>query len=414
LTSSTAHIETLPNGLTIIAEPIEHLRSAAFVLMVPSGSQDQPEPLQGIASLTCEMVQRGAGSRSSREVMDALDDLGMERTASVTTQHTSFGGALPDQGLYEALAIYADILQRPHLPADQLEDARQTCLHELRALEDEPSHRLMNQLRVAQYGPVLGRAAQGTQTGLERATTKSIQEYHQQHYRPSGAVLSVAGRFDWAMLRDFAWQQFGSWEVGGERAAEPPATGHAGYTHVDAASQQVHIGVSFPGIPLHDPRFIELRGALGILSDGSSSRLFVRIREQRGLCYTVSAACHSLKSVGSVMCYAGTTAERAQETLELMIAELHGLADGLLPGELDRLKVRLQSSLVMDQETSASRASTLAGEWFYLGRVRPLEELQQRVEALTEDRILGFWKQNPPKDLRIVTLGPQPLRPPAI
>ena len=112
-----------------------------------------------------------------------------------------------------------------------------------------------------------------------------------------------------------------------------------------------------------------------------SSRLFDRVREQRGLCYTVTASCHSLKRTGGVFCYAGTTPGRAQETLDVTLAEIEHLIDDLNPSELERWKVRIQSSLIMEQESSASRASSLASDHYQLGRAMPTEELEA-AEAL--------------------------------
>ena len=120
---------------------------------------------------------------------------------------------------------------------------------------------------------------------------------------------------------------------------------------------------------------------MGVLSDGMSSRLFTEVREKRGLCYTVYASCHSLKDRGSVICYAGTTTERAQETLDVMFAELVRLEQGIQPDELHRLKARIKSSLIMQQESSTSRSGSIAADWYYLNRVRTLDELGAIIDG---------------------------------
>ena len=144
-----------------------------------------------------------------------------------------------------------------------------------------------------------------------------------------------------------------------------------------------------------------------------SSRLFDRVREQRGLCYSVAASCHSLKTTGGVFGYAGTTPERAQETLDVTLHEVEHLVDALEPGELERWQVRIQSSLIMEQESSASRSSSLASDFHQLGRVMTTEELESIIESLTLDDIHGYWKAHPPGDYRFVTLGPEPLNIPS-
>jgi len=156
-----------------------------------------------------------------------------------------------------------------------------------------------------------------------------------------------------------------------------------------------------------------MRAGVGILSDGMSSRLFDRVREQRGLCYSVSLSAHSLQTRGAILGYAGTTPERAQETLDVALREIETLKDGIEQAELDRLKVRVQSSVIMEQESSWSRVSSLISDWYHRGRVVTMRELEERVEALRVEDIVGYWKAHPPGGYRIVTLGQQPLRVPA-
>ncbi len=138
------------------------LESAAFTLLTPAGAQHDPNELPGLANFTCDMVQRGAGSFNSRQLVEALDRLGVVRSAGVSNAHVRFGAAMPKEQLAGALTVYADLLQRPLLPEDQLEDSRMVCYQELHAMEDDLAHKLMQALRKRQYPAPLGRSAQGT------------------------------------------------------------------------------------------------------------------------------------------------------------------------------------------------------------------------------------------------------------
>jgi predicted Zn-dependent peptidase len=143
-----------------------------------------------------------------------------------------------------------------------------------------------------------------------------------------------------------------------------------------------------------------------------SARLFTEVRERRGLCYSVFATHHTLLDRGSVFCYAGTSAERAQETLDVTLSELRRLADGVEEHELDRLKARIKSALIMQQESSSSRSASIARDWYHLGRSRSLDEINQLVDRLTADRINAYLKKSPPSDFTIVTLGRKDLEVP--
>ncbi len=144
-----------------------------------------------------------------------------------------------------------------------------------------------------------------------------------------------------------------------------------------------------------------------------SARLFTEVREKRGLCYSVYATHDTLRGFGAVIGYAGTRADRAQQTLDVMVAEFRRLKDGITDDEVDRVKAALKTSLVMQQESTAARASAMASDWFYLRRVRTVEEVQAAIDGLTPAKILDHLDRYPVKDLTVVTLGPEPLTVPS-
>lgn len=401
--------ETLSNGLNVLIQPMPWLRTAALTLSLRGGIQTEATEKAGLASLVCEMVQRGAGSHSSRDLVAIQDNLGVDRNSGVSTATASFGCAMPADSFGEALKLYADIVRRPHLPGDQLDDARMMMMHELRAIEDEPTQRVMRRLRELHYGPRLGRGNQGTMESLESLTQDDVREFYQQNYHAGGAVLTVAGRVEVDQVMPQIEAALGDWTSKPFDEAPKP-NGNSAYEHIEADSSQTHIAFSFPNIQYGHPDYFRMRAGIGILSDGMSSRLFDRVREQRGLCYTVSASCHSLVNAGGVFGYAGTTPARAQETLDVTLGEIQNLTKDLQQSELDRWKVRIESGLIMEQESSSSRASSLASDFFQIGRAMSTDELSGLIESLTLDDVKNYWDEHPPSDYRIVTLGPQPLK----
>ncbi len=388
------------------------LRTAAFSLCLPAGVQWESERHAGLAGIVCEMVQRGAGSRSSRDIVAHQDNLGLDRSSGVSTANVSFGAAMPHASLRAALELYADIVRRPHLPADQLDDAKGMALQELRAMADEPTQRVMTRLKALHYGPVLGRSVYGNEAGVRAVSSDEVRDFFKNHYSPAGGILAVAGHFEWSEILAEIERLFADWQPKPRPEAPQIVRLPAAYEHISHPSQQTHIGFAYPAVPYGHADYFSLRAGLGVLSDGMSSRLFDRVREQRGLCYSVSASCHSLRGVGGVFGYAGTTAERAQQTLDVTLAEIQALVEGVEEDELRRLKVRVQSNLIMEQESSASRASSMVSDWFHLGRVMSAEELEQRIEAVRSEDIVDYWQRHVAQDFRIVTLGPDPLEVP--
>ena len=390
---------------------MEWLESAAFSLLLKAGAARDPADQCGLANFTCEMVQRGCGVRSSREFVEELELLGVDSSGSASNVHTSFGGAMQAEKLLDALTIYADVVLRPHLDEEQLEDARMVCVQEVHAHEDDLAHQVMTELRKQRYPSPYSRVSYGELEAIDRIGLGEIRDFFEQTYRPAGAILSVAGKIDWPRLRDHVAGLFADWEGSLGQIEETPAPAEA-YTHVQHESSQTHIGVSYGNIPYSHEDYFQSHGAVGVLSGGMSSRLFTEVREKRGLCYTVSASCETVRRWGSVVCYAGTTTERAQETLDVVVGELVRLAAGVEAGELQRLKARIKSTLIMIQESSTSRSGQIAGDWYHLGRVRSLDELSTIIDGITCDSINQFLATNPPTDFRVVTLGEQRLEMP--
>lgn len=396
------------NGLTLVAQNMDWVESAAFTLLTPGGCTRDPAERLGLANLTSEMVQRGCGERDSRQFLEDLERLGAETSSSVSAAHASYSGAVMATNLEAVLSLHADLVRRPHLPADQLEEGRLVCLQDVMALEDDLAQRTMVELRRRHYRDPYGRTYMGEAEALQAATQQEVEQFFASYYRPNETILGVAGRIEWPRLRDVVATLFADWEPQ-ELSEIYEAPAQSRRYHLPHSSQQTHIAVGYDSVPYAHEDYLLARGAVGVLSDGMSARLFTEIRERRGLVYTVYATSNSLKDRGAVFCYAGTTTARAQETLDVLLAELRRISQGIDEAELTRLKTRIKSALIMQQESSSSRSASVALDWYHLGRVRPLEELNTLIDDLSCERVNDYLAEHPPQDFTIVTLGEQPL-----
>lgn len=402
---------TYDNGLALIGQSMPWLESAAFTMLLPAGCYRDPQELAGLANFTCEMAQRGCGERDSRQFVSDLERLGVDHSSSVSNAHASYSAAMISANLLPALSIQADLLRRPLLPEDQLEEGRLVCLQELRAVEDELAHKVMIALRSQLYPDPWGRSRFGTFESLQTITHADIARHFQATYQPGGTIIGVAGKFDWDQLRDHVGELLGDWPTSAPPEVEEiPVEGT--YQHIEHDSNQTHIGVAFDSVPYADPRYYQARGAIGVLSDGMSSRLFTEVREKRGLCYTVHASIQSLRDRGSVLCYAGTSTDRAQETLDVMVGELVRLAEGVEEAEVDRLKAGLKSTVIMQQESSTARSAAIAYDTWHRGSVVTLDEIKAVIDGLTSDSINAYLREHPPRDFTVVTLGEKELEVP--
>lgn len=399
---------TFDNGLTLLGEEMPWLESAAFAFIVPAGAIHDPAHRLGLSNLTCDMLQRGSGDRSSREFVEALERLGVDRSSSVSLTHSNFSGATLAANLLPAISLHADLLRRPLLPVQQLEEARQVCFQELRAVEDDLAHRTLERVRQLQYPAPWGSAVQGQVDHVQAITLEDVTSHYERCYGPSNAILSVAGKLDWSALREHVGELFSDWKAKPDASIEETTIAGT-HDHIAHDSNQTHLAIAYPSVPYRHEDYYQARAAVGVLSDGMSSRLFTEVREKEGLCYTIYATVNTLRDRGSVLCYSATSTERAQETLDTALRELVRLKDGVEESELNRLKARIKSSLIMQQESSASRAVAMAIDWYHLGSVRPMEEVSSKINALTATTISEYLKRNPPTDFKVASLGAQPL-----
>jgi len=402
---------TYANGLSLVVESMAEVQSAAFSMLIPGGSIYDPADANGTAAVLCDLMTRGAGDRDTRRLSEALDNLGVQRHETVGNAFQSFSGATISENLVEALTIYADIVRRPHLPPEQFDAAKIGVEQSLRATEDEPRQKIMREVRRRCYPQPWNRPNDGTLEELSNVTSDTVRGHFERSFRPNGAILGIAGRVDSQQLIDTVGELFGDWDAKPEPATE---TGPQGVSrdHLKHDSTQTHIGLAYPSVPYRDPDYYKAWAAVSVLSGGMSSRLFTDVREKRGLCYAVTASLHTLKDDARILGYAGTTNERAQHTLDAMLLSILWLGAGIGEDELARCKARAKSSLIMQQESTMSRSSSIARDWYHLGRVRTLDEVHDIIDALTVESVLEFVHDHPARHFTILTIGPKPLEVP--
>lgn len=414
----TLQTATLDNGITLLGEFLPGVESVSVSFHVAAGSvcdsfatDETGRSCCGLATLAGELMLRGAADRDSKQLVAALDNAGVQWSQSVSMSHGSFAGAMVSRQLPDSLKIYADILRRPLLDQHQFDPARQVVLQNLAGTEDDPTHRTMLALRKAHYPSPWGFPSEGTSADVSQLVHSDVKHFVSTFVQPRDMIISVAGQLDWPEFVQQIEDLFGDWQG---QPPPPISLGERGekICHVPYDSQQTHIALAWDVPPYRDPDSLQATAALAVLGGGSSSRLFTEVREKRGLCYSVSAGYQTQRDIAAAMAYSGTTADRAQETLDVMVHEIATLPGTITEDELARVKARAKSSLVMQQESTAARAGAMARQWFHLGRVRTLAEDLQRLDELSVESIENWLAKNPLEDITTVFLGRDPLEVP--
>jgi predicted Zn-dependent peptidase len=401
--------QILKNGMVLLGEPMDAVQSVAFGFMLPAGASLLPEGCCGAGNIIADWIFRGAGDKNSRQLGNALDGLGLQRASSVSSSHLTIGAALEASNLSRALDLYSDIINKPSLKEEQFELAKQLAIDGVISLDDDPRQKVMLKLREQFYPHPLGRSTIGEISELETLTAEKTREIIKNKFNPSETVFAVAGKYDFNRLckqMDDLFSNTGKGNSSNEISTHDKSDR---YLHIDNDGAQVHIGLMTETVKLTDEDYYNARAAVSVLSGGMSARLFTEVREKRGLCYAIGARYHGLKPAAGIMCYAGTTPDKAQETLDVIISEFNRLGDGIGEQEIARAKVGLKSSLILQSESSSSRASTIGSDYYMLGRIRSLDEIKTRIEETSVDSVLEFLQKNTFKDFTIVTIGPTQL-----
>ncbi|MEN6386678.1 MAG: pitrilysin family protein [Phycisphaerales bacterium] len=399
----------LRNGMTVIGIEVPAVQSAAFEFLIPSGASVMPEGTCGAPAVIEDWIFRGAGGKSSRELNDLLDGMGMHRGSSVDSSHLTLAAALQSENLSRAIDLYADVILRPALDNQQFEYSRQLALQGLMSLDDNPRHKIMLLLREHFYPDPLGRNTVGKQQDLQNLTDDKCKQIINDNFDISNCILAVAGKIDFDKLCLQAEKLFASENKKISRQISPSRKPLA-YHHYPYEGAQVHIGIMTDSVTPDHEEYYNARLAVAVLSGGMSSRLFTEVREKRGLCYSVGASYHTLKEIAGIGCYAGTTPDKAQQTYDVIISEFKKLSEGIAQEELNRAKIGLQSLLVMQSESTIARVGAAASDYYMLGKVKTLDEIKKKIENTTVDTVVNYLKKNPFEKFCAVTLGPTEIK----
>ena len=406
----TIRTHEFSNGLVLAVEPIPGVASVGMTLLLPAGAVTEPHDRQGIGAVLGEMVMRGAGDLDARAHADALDLLGVHRSAESHSQHFRLGATFLGDRLPQALPLLFDMVRRPHMSEKDFGPAVQLALQSIESLEDEPQEKVMLELRRLHLGDPLGRSNLGRPDDLRAMQLKDALNFIAGRFVAGGAILGLAGAVEFEHARDLVGELLGDMAGAAHPIDEDVMRNAPGsYHHLHADSHQQHIGLAYETIGEAHELSMTQRLAVAVLSGGMSGRLFTEVREVRGLCYAVYASYAPRRSAGTIYAYSGTTTQRAAQTLDVLTAELRRLSDGVTADEFQRAVVGLKTRLIMQGESTGARARAIAYDQFLLGRPRTLAERAAEIDAVALADLNEFLVARPAQNFTTLTIGPEPL-----
>lgn len=381
------HITTLSNGVRILTERIPDLRSAALGLWVATGSRHETAAQSGAAHFIEHMVFKGTSDQSAAQLAQRMDAIGGQVNAFTTKECTCFYARALDTHLTEALDILCSMLFDARFDQADVETERGVILEEIGMYRDTPDDLCSERLTAAVYkGSSLGRPILGTPATLASMTGEFLRAYRDSQYIPQRMVVSLAGSFDDSLVEEIK-ARFSALAPG--RPQEPkPAVYHPAVTLKKKATEQNHLIVAFPSIPLNSPDRFGMQLLSSMLGGGMSSRLFQEVREKRGLCYSVYSygACHEETGIFAV--YTALSRETEDQALSTIRETVDAFArDGVSQAELDRAREQSKANVLMGLESTTARMNHLARSVLYQDRILSPDEIIAAYDAVTREDI---------------------------
>ena len=399
----------LPNGIELIGQYMPSLSSISFGFQLDAAVVEEPEDKQGLAHLFEYMLMQGTKRKDARALNEAFESLGARKGASTSLETALIWSQIVNTKFDATLDLFHEILLTPTFPRDELEQMRSLILQEIRRREDEPMSRIFDLVRANFYqGTPLSRLLLGTDESVRTLQRQDLRDFWQTYYHPNNALFAIAGKFDWDHVVNKMENLFNDWPGQAPATSEQQPTPRASVSIEAQEGKQEHLGLMFPFPNYTDPDYYAALVIAEVLGGGMASRLFVEVREKRGLVYGVSAGLSGNKHIGSMRIYAGTNPEQAHECLEVIINELRKLEqDGLTSDELTRAKVQLKSETVMHGEGSAARMSAISRTWWYERRLKTIQEVKESIDAVTQEQILKILQRySPLNPLTVAAIGP--------
>lgn len=386
-------ISELPNGLTVVTDPMPQLESAAVGVWVNCGARHETRPVMGISHMLEHMAFKGTERRSARAIAEEIEAVGGYLNAYTSREQTAFHVRTLKADVPLAIDILADILTQPTFEQGELERERQVVLQEIGQARDTPDDIVFDYQQSAVYpDQPMGWPILGDEQTVGAFTRDDLKTYMGANYRAGAMTFIASGAVRHAEIVDLVAKHFAALLPGNAPVGERARYGGED-KRVTEDLEQVHVTYAFPGVASADDDIFAAQVYVTALGGGMSSRLFQEAREKRGLCYSIYAYAHAFTDGGLIGVYAGTGENEASEISAVVAGEMAALAETASETEVARARAQLKSGLLMGLERPAARAEQIASQLLAYGRVQSIEELTARLDAVDAATVRRFGRR---------------------
>ncbi|MDN5785598.1 pitrilysin family protein [Pseudorhodobacter sp.] len=402
----TSRLTTLPNGFRIVTEAMPGLKSASVGIWITAGGRHERVEQNGIAHFLEHMAFKGTEKRSSLRIAEEIEDVGGYINAYTSREMTAFYARVLQDDVALAVDVIGDIILNPVFDPKEIETERNVILQEIGQALDTPDDIIFDWLQEACYpDQPFGRTILGPAERVSGFSRDDLTKFVAEHYSPDRMILSAAGAVDHDAIVAQAEALFGGRKAGGGGAIQRAA--FKGMERRETkALEQVHFALAFdaPGYLAPDVYTAQIYAMA--MGGGMSSRLFQKIREERGLCYSIFAQSGAYEDAGQITIYAGTSEAEIADLTSLTVAELKRAASDMTEAEVARARVQLKAGMLMGLESPSSRAERLARLLAIHGRVPEPDEAVAKIDAVTMPDVRRYAGEMIGADAALALYGP--------
>ncbi len=382
--------EVLPNGLVVITEEMQNIRSVCVGIWVKTGSRDEDEQWNGISHFVEHMVFKGTTHRSAEEIARQVDSIGGNIDAFTAKECISFSIKVLDDHLPIAIDVLSDLVLSPVFDEQDIQRERGVILEEIKMDEDNPDY-LVHEIFTQNFWKdhPLGRPILGTNDTVGGFERPPVLDFYNQRFAPGNFIITAAGHLKHEHFVELVTKHFqGMKPVSNGFHSSTPSIVPEIVLRNKESLEQVQICVGVPSYPITHERRHSSYILNTLLGGGISSRLFQNIRERQGLAYSIYSDLNPYRDTGCMSVYAGTSKASAAKVVASIVSEFRKLkAEVVPPEELRRAKDQLKGSLMLSLESSAARMSNLARQEMYFDHFYGLDELIQKIESVTAEEL---------------------------
>jgi predicted Zn-dependent peptidase len=397
------------NGLTVLTEKMDHIRSVSMGIWIKSGSRHEDPNVNGISHFVEHMVFKGTSNRSAEDIARQVDSIGGNMDAFTGKETICFNVKVLDEHLPIAVDVLSDMVLHPVFDGKEIIRERGVILEEIKMDEDNPDY-LVHEIFTQNFfkDHPLGKPILGTKETVRRFNQEAILDYYGGKFAPGNMIISAAGNLEHREFVELLRERFEQLPPGTNGWHDtPPKTNSRIILRNKKSLEQVQICVGVPSYSIsHDRRYVTyvLNTLLG---GGMSSRLFQNVREKQGLVYSIFSELNPFRDAGMLSVYAGTSRESAAKVVKAIVNEFHQLKSSLISQEeLNRAKDQLKGNLMLSLESSTARMSNLARQEMYYDHFIGMDEIINRIQAVTvEDLLKSASELFRPELIAVTVLG---------